>query len=98
VAKAFKAQARSYDTLASLNSRRFAVLLPGTEGVELVAVAERLRLAVALMPPVGRGLRVRIGVAVARTMEAPLDILQRATSEIEQSMAQGGNQVAIAEA
>ncbi len=96
VAKVLKAQARGYDTLACLDSRRFAVLLPGTDDGELAAIAERLRRAVSFMRPVGRGLRVSIGVAVARPIDAPLDVLQRATSSIERAMRQGGNQVVVA--
>lgn len=96
VAKVLKAQARGYDTLACLDSRRFAVLLPGTDDGELAAIAERLRRAVSFMRPVGRGLRVSIGVAVARPIDAPLDVLERATSSIEHAMRQGGNQVVVA--
>ncbi len=98
VAKAFKAQARTYDTLASLDSRRFAVLLPGTEGSELAGIAARLGVAVAQMPPVGRALRLSVGVAVARFTDEPLDILERASMAIEQALTQGGNQVVVAPA
>ena len=96
VAKALKAQARGYDTLACLDQRCFAALLPGTEDAELAAVAERLRRAVALMQPLGRGLRVSIGVTVARPIDAPLDLMHRATVALERAKEQGGNQVVIA--
>ena len=96
VAKALKTQARGYDTLACLQSRRFAALLPGTEDAELVAVAERLRLAVAGLPPIGRGLRVSVGVAVAQPIDAPMDIMERARSALATATEQGGNQVVVA--
>lgn len=96
VAKAFKTQARGYDTLACMQSRRFAVMLPGTDDTELAAVAERFRRAVAALPPIGRGLRISIGVAMARPIDAPLDIMGRATSALTHATASGGNQVAVA--
>lgn len=96
VAKALKAQARGYDTLACLDSRRFAVLLPGADDSELAAVAERLRRAVAFMPPVGRGLRVSVGVAVARPIDAPLDVMACASAALEHATELGGNQVVVA--
>jgi diguanylate cyclase (GGDEF)-like protein len=95
VAKAFKAQARGYDTLACLQSRRLAVLLPGTDAAELVAVAERFRRAVAALPPIGRGLRVSVGVAVARPADAPLDIMESAAAALGHATEQGGNQVVV---
>ena len=98
VAKVVKAQARGYDTLACLDSRRFAMLLPGTDDSEMAAMAARLRRAVSFLPPLGRGLRVSIGAAVARPIDAPLDVMQRATSAVEQAMEQGGNQVVVASA
>ena len=70
--------------------------MPGTEAAELDAVAARLLQAVEVLPPVGRGLQVSIGVAVARPIDEPLDILERATSAIEQAMTQGGNRVVVA--
>lgn len=95
VAKAFKSQARGYDTLACLQSRRFAVLLPGTDGPELAAVAERFRRAVAALPPIGRGLRVSIGVAMAQPADAPLDIMESAAAAVGHATERGGNQVVV---
>ncbi len=96
VAKALKTQARGYDTLACLKSRRFAVLLPGTDDAELEAVAKRFRRAVAGLPTIGRSLSISIGMAVARPIDAPLDIMGRASAALAQAIERGGNQVAIA--
>lgn len=96
VAKAFKALARAYDTLGCMQSRRFTALLPGTEDAELEGFAERFRRAVALLPPIGRGLRVSLGVSFARPADAPLNIMQRATSALDHATQLGGNQVVVA--
>lgn len=96
VAKAFKSQARGYDTLACLQSRRFAVLLPGTDKAELAAIAERFCHAVAALPPIGRALTVSIGATMALPIDAPLDIMERARTQLARATARGGNQVAVA--
>ena len=98
VAKVMKSQARGYDTLACLRSRRFAVLLPGADKVLLTAVAERFRHAVAALPPIGRVLTVSIGATTAQQIDAPLDVMERARTELSRASALGGNQVAITEA
>ena len=95
VAKALKTRARAYDTLACMQSRRFAALLPVADDAEMATVAQRFRRAVEGLPPIGRALRVSIGVAVARPIDAPLDIMERATSALAQATEQGGNQVAV---
>ena len=96
VAKAFKAQARSYNTLAILSSHRFAMLLPGTAGTELDAVGQRMRRAVMALAPLGRVLQVSVGVTEAHAIDAPLDVMHRVTAAVEQASAQGGNQVVVA--
>lgn len=96
VAKALKTQARTYDTLACLQSRRFAVLLPGQDDAELVAAAERLCRAVTAMPPIGRALSLSMGVAVARPADAALDLMESAAAALGHAFEQGGNQVVIA--
>ena len=96
VAKAFKAQARSYNTLAILSSHRFAMLLPGTVSAELDAVGQRMRRAVEALAPLGRALQVSVGVTEAHAIDAPLDVMQRVTAAVEQASAQGGNQVVVA--
>lgn len=96
VGKEFKTLARGYDALACLQSCQFAVMLTGTADAHVAAVAERFRRAVAALPPIGRGLRVSIGVAIARPIDAPLDIMERATSALAQSIELGGNQVFVA--
>lgn len=96
LAKVLKTQARGYDTLACLDSRRFAVLMPGADDAELAAVAARLHRAVASMKPVGRALRVSVGVTMARPLDAPLSVLTRATSALERATSQGGDQIVVA--
>ena len=97
VAKVLKGQARGYDTLACLDSdlRRFAVLMPGADDVELTAVAARLHRAVASMKPVGRALRVSTGAAMAKPMDAPLSVLTRASTTLAHAIEQGGNQAVV---
>ena len=97
LAKVLKTQARGYDTLACLDSRRFVVLMPGADDDELAAVAARFQRAVASMKPVGRALRVSVGVTMARSLDAPLSVLTRATQALERATAQGGNQIMVAE-
>ena len=97
IAKVLKTQARGYDTLACLDSRRFAVLLPGTDDAELGAIAARLHAAVGSTKRTGRALRLSIGAARVRPIDAPLDAWKRATSAIEEAMAQGGNRVVVAQ-
>ena len=97
VAKVLKTQARGYDTLACLDSdsRRFAVLIPGADDAELIAVATRLHRALATMKPVGRALRVSIGAAMAKPTDAPLSVLTRASATLKRAIDQGGNQAVV---
>ena len=97
VAKVLKGQARGYDTLACLDSdaHRFAVLMPGADDATLTAAAARLHRAVASMKLVGRALRVSIGAAIAKRMDAPLSVLTRESSMIERAIEQGGSRAVV---
>lgn len=106
----FKVFARDFGVVAAndallrqagvpLQSHRFAVLLSRAPTAPSLwqspsVFAARWRLCRRL--GVGCGLWVSIGVAIARTVDAPMDIMVLATSALTHATELGGNQVAIA--
>ena len=63
IAGSLRAQARPYDVVARLGGEEFALVLPGVDAKEAVAVAERCRLAVAALAVHGSPLACSAGVA-----------------------------------
>ncbi len=80
LARLCQATLRSFDILGRLGGEEFAVLLPETDGVEAVRVAERLREAIAVTRvPLGDGacvqITVSIGVAALTSPDDNVDVL-----------------------
>jgi len=91
---------RASDTVARLGGEEFAVLLPETEGYMALAIAERLRRAIAEHSlEIGEELMhltASMGVAVWRnTNESFETILQQADSALYRSKRAGRNQVTL---
>lgn len=89
---------RSVDSLARLGGEEFAVLLPETDHLAALGVAQRL---LALMQPSGAGLRpectVSIGFATLCDEDEIDDLLARAAGAMVTAKAAGGNRVVCAE-
>ena len=94
---------RPQDLLARFGGEEFTVLLPGLETASAVSVAERLRAAVAKLPPLtgatataGTGdhtITVSIGVATAMAATTVAALLARADAALYRAKGSGRNRV-----
>ena len=97
-AQLLRDELRGIDTAARMGGEEFAVILPGTELEGAVAVAERIRAALAERALLrdelgGRGLTTSIGVVQYET-GTPDDLLGRADAALYRAKEQGKNRVA----
>ncbi|MFN7965461.1 MAG: GGDEF domain-containing protein [Acidobacteriota bacterium] len=107
VALQLRSLVRDVDMLGRLSGKRFAVVLPETDGTGAVAAGERLRAAIEAQlftsgasrsPSRGGGplkLTVSVGVAAipARGIETAADLMGRALESMIQAQRRGGNRV-----
>jgi diguanylate cyclase (GGDEF)-like protein len=85
---------RGHDVVARYGGEEFVVLLPATDAVEALDVAERLRLAIAAWPWSHRGVTASLGVATAGPATADANALvDQADHALYQSKSAGRNQV-----
>lgn len=88
---------RSPDQLGRYGGEEFLLLLPETTQEEAIAVAERIRAAVASPTADLPGITVSIGVAANRPDEARIDLLLgRADRALYKAKAEGRNRIAAA--
>ncbi|WP_353512873.1 GGDEF domain-containing protein [Thermus sp. LT1-2-5] len=96
LAECLERHIRQSDRAVRLGGEEFAVLLPETELPQALALAERLRQAVALLkvPPVPQ-LSASFGVAQAAPTDSPLSLLKRADEALYRAKRKGKNRVEI---
>lgn len=105
-AGAIGAEVRGYDVVGRFGGEEFLALLPGVDGPQLMAVAERIRLEIAeLVLPINghrgvvlfRGLTASIGVAVFPRHGQTLDVVLRAADgALLAAKTAGRNQIQLA--
>jgi diguanylate cyclase (GGDEF)-like protein len=90
-------QLRSFELVYRLGGEEFLILLPGTAAAEAVALAERLRVAVALRRPGGIDVTLSFGTASAGGDGVDLPALfARADAALYRAKAEGRNRTALA--
>lgn len=99
--RALNSQLRPYDQLGRFGGEEFTVLLPGTGPTEALAVAERLRRAVAACPVVLDGVAVDLSVSIgAAVLDADTrgvtDLLTVADLALYRAKRAGRNRVVVA--
>ena len=96
-AELLRGELRGIDTAARMGGEEFAVLLPGTELDDAMAVAERIRGRIAdralQREAMGTGLTTSIGV-VHYDFGTPAELLRRADAALYRAKEQGKNRVA----
>jgi len=104
VAEALRSSVREYDIASRFGGEEFAVLLPDTRGREAVAVAERVRCALASTGLQGPGIHsevhvtVSIGVPERRNDEALEQLLKRVDDALYESKSAGRDRVTLVSA
>lgn len=95
VAQALQSAVRATDVVARYGGEEFVVVLPATEHAGAVAVAEKIRQAVAaLVVPVVGQVSLSIGLAVARpAAEDELEVVARADDALYRAKAGGRDRV-----
>ena len=99
VGAAIEAEARNTDICCRYGGEEFAVLLPSTEGSEALALAQRVRDAVAEAGPHGRRITVSVGVATATATSARTTerLVNEADAALYEAKAGGKNRVVVRE-
>jgi len=87
---------RVYDTVARIGGEEFAVILIGAGEAEGLALAERIRAAVAGAPCGGLEVTVSLGCSGWRPGDAPDELLRRADEALYAAKHAGRNRVAAA--
>jgi len=95
VAQLLLAHLREDDTVLRWGGEEFVVWLPGLDAARALAVAEKLRVAVAGAPP--PRLTVSVGTTTLRTGESLTDAIARADRAMYAAKRAGRNRVAVAE-
>jgi diguanylate cyclase (GGDEF)-like protein len=97
VAYTMRASLRAGDSIYRVGGEEILVVLPGATKEDAVGIAERLRLAVRDLRPVGVTMTVSIGVAVSRPGGFDMDdLVQRADEALYTSKANGRDMVSFA--
>ena len=98
VAELFRRGTRAHDVVAGYGGEEFIVLLPGADGGEAAALAERLREALTSYPWLLLPVTASFGIAtlVPNTADAA-ELLERADQALYRSKAGGGNRVCHAD-
>ena len=88
---------RYHDIAARLGGEEFAIVAPAMTAMELCALADRIRKAIAKLPLEIGNIRLRvtvsIGLASSRTGDTPVGLLKRADVALYQAKQQGRNRV-----
>jgi diguanylate cyclase (GGDEF)-like protein len=88
--------ARAYDVVARYGGEEFAVLLPATETADAVALAERLRLAIALTDWPLRPVTASLGVStLTPSRPGSSDLVGEADRALYRSKGLGRNRVSL---
>jgi diguanylate cyclase (GGDEF)-like protein len=96
VAYTMRASLRAGDSIYRVGGEEILVVLPGATKEDAVGIAERLRLAVRDLRPVGVTMTVSIGVAVSRPGGFDMDdLVQRADEALYASKANGRDMVSF---
>jgi diguanylate cyclase (GGDEF)-like protein len=94
VAHTMRASLRAGDSIYRIGGEEILVVLPGATKVDAVAIAERLRLAVRNLHPVGLRMTVSIGAAVSRPGGFDVDdVVRRADEALYAAKANGRDTV-----
>lgn len=103
IAAALKRELRDQDVLGRYGGEEFAAILPDTSAAEAVRVAERLRAAVAALPPDAYDAPAPVtlsgGVAVSHPGDANIDaVIERADRALYRAKESGRNRIELAPA
>lgn len=97
VSAALQATARPADVLARFGGDEFVLLLRQVNGVQAMAVAERLRFEIATLQDLPRNLAITasVGIAFIRRLDSPFSLIGRADEALYRSKSDGRNRVSV---
>ncbi len=97
VARILSSHGRPFDLVARYGGEEFAIILPNTDDVGAIVVAERLRRAIEIAPWTNRTITIGVGASTTRAGTNAATLIVQADQALYHTKQHGGNQTAHAD-